>query len=69
MTGIPHSYFDWDDSIPDFLAQLRLDLQNQEIDPAGAGANGRAQALGYLRACMRERTLEWFDKEIITKTN
>src|SRR3954469_7787105 len=33
MTGIPHSYFDWDDSIPDFLAQLRLDLHNREIDP------------------------------------
>src|SRR5437763_11189884 len=33
MAGIPHPYFDWDDSIPDFLAQLRLDLQNREIDP------------------------------------
>ena len=69
MAGIPHPYFDWDDSIPDFLAQLRLDLQNQGIDPAGAGANGRAQAKGYLRSCMRGRTLEWFDEEITTKTN
>ena len=58
MAGIPHPYFDWDDSIPDFLAQLRLDLQNRGIDPAGAGANGRAQALGHLRACMRGRTLK-----------
>ena len=58
MAGIPHPYFDWDDSIPDFLAQLRLDLQNWKIDPAGAGANGRAQVLGHLRACMRGRTLE-----------
>jgi len=24
---------------------------------------------GYLRSCMRERTLEWFNKEITTKTN
>ncbi|CAB5114013.1 unnamed protein product [Rhizophagus irregularis] len=69
MAGIPHPYFDWDDSIPDFLAQLRLDLQNRGIDPAGAGGNGRAQALGHLRACMRGRTLEWFDEEITTKTN
>ena len=69
MAGIPHPYFDWNDSIPDFLAQLRLDLQNRGIDPAGAGANGRAQALGHLRACMRGRTLKWFDEEITTKTN
>ncbi|CAI2197872.1 9976_t:CDS:1, partial [Funneliformis geosporum] len=69
MARIPHSYFDWDDSILDFLAQLRLDLQNRGIDPAGAGANRRAQALGHLRACMRGRTLEWFDEEITTKTN
>ncbi|CAG8722932.1 12494_t:CDS:2, partial [Cetraspora pellucida] len=34
----------------DFLAQLRLDLQNQGIDPADAEANGRAQAIGHLRA-------------------
>ena len=69
MAGIPHPWFDWDNSIPDFLVQLRLDLQNQGIDLAGAGANGRAQAKGYLRSCMRGRTLEWFDKEITTKTN
>ncbi len=69
MAGIPHPWFDWDDSIPDFLVQLRLDLQNRGIDPAGAGANGRAQAKGYLRSCMRGRTLEWFDEEITTKTN
>ncbi|GES81414.1 hypothetical protein GLOIN_2v1778046 [Rhizophagus clarus] len=69
MAGIPHPYFDWDDSIPDFFAQLRLDLQNWGIDPAGAGANGRAQAIGHLRACMRGRTLEWFDEKITTKQN
>ena len=44
-------------------------MQNRGIDPAGAGANGRAQAKGYLRSCMRGRTLEWFDEEITTKTN
>jgi len=44
-------------------------LQNQDVDLAGVGANGRAQAKGYLRSCMRGRTLEWFDDEIITKTN
>src|SRR2546421_4174325 len=69
MAGIPHPWFDWDNSIPDFLAQLRLDLQNCAIDLAGAGANGRAQAIGHLRECMRGRTLEWFDEEITTKTN
>ncbi len=69
MAGIPYSWFDWGDSIPDFLAQLRLDLQNQGIDPAEAGANRRAQAKGYLRCCIRGRTLEQFDEEITTKTN
>ncbi|CAI2198255.1 20016_t:CDS:1, partial [Funneliformis geosporum] len=69
MAGIPHPWFDWGNSIPDFLAQLRQDLHNRGIDPAGAGANGRAQAKGYLRSCMRGRTLEWFDEEITTKTN
>jgi hypothetical protein len=69
MAGIPHPWFDWDNSIPDFFAQLRLDLQNWRIDPAGAGANGRAQAIGHLRGCMRGKTLEWFDEEITTKTN
>src|SRR5688572_28380672 len=72
MAGIPHPYFDWDDSIPDFLAQLRLDLQNREIDPndnAGGPPTGRDNAIGHLRACMRGRTLEWFDDEITTKQN
>ena len=41
MVGIPHPYFDWNDSIPDFLAQFRLDLQNQRIDLADAEVNGR----------------------------
>ena len=44
-------------------------MQNRGIDPAGAGANGRAQVIGHLRACMRGRTLEWFDEEITTKQN
>ncbi|UZO26597.1 uncharacterized protein OCT59_018811 [Rhizophagus irregularis] len=72
MAGIPHLYFDWDDSIPDFLAQLRLDLQNREIDPNDNVAGlptGRDNAIGHLRACMRGRTLEWFDDEITTKQN
>ncbi|GES92388.1 hypothetical protein GLOIN_2v1778046 [Rhizophagus clarus] len=72
MVGIPYPYFDWDDSIPDFLAQLRLDLQNREIDPndnAGGPPTGRDNAIGHLRACMRGRTLEWFDDEITTKQN
>ncbi|UZO04170.1 uncharacterized protein OCT59_024562 [Rhizophagus irregularis] len=53
MAGIPHPYFDWDDSIPDFLAQLRLDLQNREIDPNDNVAGspiGRDNAIGHLRA-------------------
>jgi len=58
MAGISHLWFDWGDSILDFLAQLRLDLQNWGIDSAGAGTNRRAQAKGYLRSCMRGRTLE-----------
>ena len=72
MAGIPHPYFDWDDSIPDFLAQLRLYLQNQGVDPAdnaGGPPTGRDQAIGYLRGCMRGRTLKWFDDEITTKQN
>ncbi|GET63112.1 hypothetical protein GLOIN_2v1778046 [Rhizophagus irregularis DAOM 181602=DAOM 197198] len=72
MAGIPHPYFDWDDSIPDFLAQLRLNLQNQGIDPndnVAGPPTGRDNAIGHLRACMRGRTLEWFDDEITTKQN
>ncbi|CAB5203800.1 unnamed protein product [Rhizophagus irregularis] len=72
MAGMPHPYFDWDDSIPDFLAQLRLDLQNQGIDPndnAAGPPTGRDNAIGHLRACMRGKTLEWFDNEITTKQN
>ena len=72
MAGIPHPYFDWGDSIPDFLAQLRLDLQNQGIDPndnVAGPPTGRDNAIGHLRACMRGRTLEWFDDEITTKQN
>src|SRR5438034_257411 len=34
MAGIPQPFFDWDDDIPDFLAKLRLYLQNQGVDPA-----------------------------------
>ncbi|CAB5162797.1 unnamed protein product [Rhizophagus irregularis] len=48
MAGIPHPYFDWDDTGP---------------------PTGRDNALGHLRACMRGRTLEWFDDEITTKQN
>ncbi|CAB5157414.1 unnamed protein product [Rhizophagus irregularis] len=72
MAGIPHPYFDWDDSIPDFLAQLRLDLQNREIDPndnVAGPPTGRDNAIGHLRGCMRRRTLEWFNNEITTKQN
>ncbi|GES89645.1 hypothetical protein GLOIN_2v1778046 [Rhizophagus clarus] len=72
MAGIPHPYFDCDDSIPDFLAQLRLDLQNRGIDPndnVGDPPTGRDNAIGHLRTCMRGRTLKWFDNEITTKQN
>jgi len=71
MAEIPHPYFDWNDSIPDFLAQLRLDLQNWRIDPndnVAGPPTGRDNAIGYLRTCMRGRTLEWFDDET-TKQN
>jgi hypothetical protein len=47
--------------------QLRLYLQNQDVDSADNAENlptGRNIAIGYLRGCMRERTLEWFDDEI-----
>ncbi|PKY19741.1 hypothetical protein RhiirB3_432866 [Rhizophagus irregularis] len=70
--GIPQPFFDWDDSIPDFLAKLRLYLQNQGVDPAdnaGAPPTGREVAIGYLRGCMRGKALEWFDEEITTKQN
>src|SRR6266542_2669682 len=72
MAGIPHPWFDWDDSIPDFLAQLRLDLHNRGIDPndnVAGPPTGRDNAIGHLRGCMRGRTLEWFDDEITTKQN
>ena len=72
MAEMNQPFFDWDDSIPDFLAQLRLHLQKRGIDPndnAGAPVTGRDQAIGYLRECMRGRTLEWFDDEITTKQN
>ncbi|PKY61186.1 hypothetical protein RhiirA4_485827 [Rhizophagus irregularis] len=48
---MPTTYSE-DDSIPDFLAKLRLYLQNQEVDPAdnaGGPPTGREVAIGYLR--------------------
>ncbi|CAG8656161.1 10944_t:CDS:2, partial [Acaulospora colombiana] len=42
------------------------------VDPAdnvGGPPTGREVAIGYLRGCMRGRTLEWFDDEITTKAN
>src|SRR5437764_413334 len=72
MAEIPQPFFDWNDDIPDFLAKFRLYLQNQGVDPAdnaGGPPTGRDQAIGYLRGCMRGRTLEWFDDEITTKQN
>ena len=72
MAGIPQPFFNWGDDIPDFLAKLRLYLQNQGVDPAdnaGGPPTGRDQAIGYLRGCMQGRTLEWFDDEITTKQN
>ncbi|GES99934.1 hypothetical protein GLOIN_2v1778046 [Rhizophagus clarus] len=57
LAGIHYLYFNWDDSIPDFLAQFKLDLQNREIDSTGAGANGRAQAIGQANlVAVNERT-------------
>jgi hypothetical protein len=61
MAGTPQPFFDWGDDIPDFLAKLRLYLQNQGVDPAdnaGGPPTGREVAIGYLRGCMRGRTLE-----------
>ncbi|CAG8854755.1 15511_t:CDS:1, partial [Gigaspora margarita] len=49
------------DDIPDFLAKLRLYLQNQGVNPADNAAGpptGREVAMGYLRSYMRGRTLE-----------
>ena len=61
MAGIPHPWFDWDNNIPDFLAQLKLDLHNRRIDPndnVASSLTGRDNAIGHLRGCMRGRTLE-----------
>src|SRR6266542_5125764 len=72
MAGIPQPFFDWDDDIPDFLAKLRLYLQNQGVDPAdnaGGLPTGRDQAIGYLKGCIRGRILEWFNDKITTKVN
>jgi len=72
ITGIPQPFFDWDDSIPDFLAKLRLYLQNQGVDLAdnvGGPPTGREVTIRYLRGCMKGRALEWFDEEITTKQN
>ncbi|CAI2184714.1 13720_t:CDS:1, partial [Funneliformis geosporum] len=47
--------------IPDFLAKLRLYLQNQDVDPAdntGGLSTEREIAIRYLRRCMRGRVLE-----------
>ncbi|CAG8697027.1 8199_t:CDS:2 [Cetraspora pellucida] len=60
------------EDIPDFLAKLRLYLQNQEVNPADNAEGpptGKEVVIGYLRRCMKGRALEWFDKEIITKQN
>ncbi|CAI2167717.1 12812_t:CDS:2 [Funneliformis geosporum] len=38
-------------------------------DNAGGLPTGRDQAIGYLRGCMKGRTLEWFNDEITTKQN
>ncbi|CAI2180683.1 12546_t:CDS:2 [Funneliformis geosporum] len=60
----------WDDDISDFLAKLRLYLQNQgvnSVDNAGSPPTGKEVVIGYLRGCMSERTLEWFDEEITTR--
>ncbi|CAB5181817.1 unnamed protein product [Rhizophagus irregularis] len=69
---MPTTYSEIEGIYIDFLAQLRLDLQNQEIDPndnLAGSSTGRDNAIEHLRACMRERTLEWFDDEITTKQN
>ncbi len=61
MAGILQPFFDWSDDIPDFLAKLKLYLQNQGVDPAdnaGGLSTERDQVIGYLRDCMRGRTLE-----------
>ncbi|PKK58370.1 hypothetical protein RhiirC2_796415 [Rhizophagus irregularis] len=61
MAGIPQPFFDWDDSIPDFLVKLRLYLQNQAVDSAnnaGGPLTGREVVIGYLRGCMKKRALE-----------
>ncbi|CAB5211514.1 unnamed protein product [Rhizophagus irregularis] len=54
MAGIPHPYFDWDDN---------------PNDNAAGPPTGRDNAIGHLRACMRGRTLKWFDDEITIKQN
>ncbi|CAI2190226.1 2178_t:CDS:2, partial [Funneliformis geosporum] len=49
-------------SLKNFLAKLKLYLQNQGVnsaDNASALPTGREVAIGYLRGCMSGRTLEW----------
>ncbi|GBB89654.1 hypothetical protein RclHR1_16400006 [Rhizophagus clarus] len=52
IAGISQPFFDWGDNIPDFLAKLRLYMQNQGVDPADNAESlltGREVAIGYLR--------------------
>ncbi|CAG8822314.1 16982_t:CDS:2, partial [Gigaspora rosea] len=61
-----------DESIPDFLAHLRAELEGRNIDVAdGAGGPpaGRVITKGLLRGCMRGKALEWYDENITTKQN
>ncbi len=61
MAEINQTFFDWDDSILDFFTQLRLYLQRCDINLNYNAEDlliGRDQTIGYLRGCMRGRTLE-----------
>ncbi|PKC56161.1 hypothetical protein RhiirA1_446632 [Rhizophagus irregularis] len=66
MAGIPHLYFDWNDSIPDFLVQLRLNLQNWGIDPNDNIADPpirRDNAIGHLRARWKALVLDFIGEK------
>ncbi|RIB04723.1 hypothetical protein C2G38_2221521 [Gigaspora rosea] len=74
MAGNPLPTFSGkrDESIPDFLAHLRAELEGRNIDVAdGAGGPpaGRVITKGLLRGCMRGKALEWYDENITTKQN
>ncbi|RIA83579.1 hypothetical protein C1645_833599 [Glomus cerebriforme] len=51
------------------IARKQTHIDVDLADNMGGSLMEREVTIGYLRGCMRGRTLEWFDEEIITKQN